>query len=656
MARMKVCFGILFFYMLAACQHPNKFHDARLQQLMAWQDERNGNQLLKFLEDEDPEFRAQAAIGLSYINDKQSILALLKRAEIDPEATVREAAFFSLGQLKGDSVGSRITDLFSKEESENVKHAILIAASKCGQSEWLKQKGPELSKEYPAYYAEALFYLARRGDINYDFKSLLIGLLKEDESCFYAASAIARSSILLNVADVKAIQEIIAKADDNELLPLYAALSKAGTKAFEILNSGYLSDTSQENYLLRLAILKAVKSFPADTAAIFYDRGLIDVNFHVREMAAEWCAGNDAIPTKRKIDVSLNEKYPRTKYYLLQSLIRFAEKHVGDSISAEIKLQYKREKDPYTQGYQLKALAADFDNFEFIEEETFSSPAIIVREAGFEALLGIRSDKRFPDYAMNWNKSSANISLEQHFASVFRNAIETEDVAMISLAAAFLRDTTLPGYAKGTMPVPYEDISFMKKVIEKIHLPRDIEAFGELLKTIRLYEGKPTEGTQKPDFNNPIDWEIVERIPDDQEIEIVTSEGVIRLELWVNEAPGTVGQFVKLIKEGFYSDKRIHRVVPGFVIQDGCPRGDGYGSSEQTIRSEFSSRNYEPGTLGMASSGVDTESCQWFITHAPTPHLNGRYTAFGKVIEGMEVVHKLAVGAEVKEIRLVGNF
>ncbi|HES60200.1 MAG TPA: peptidylprolyl isomerase, partial [Caldithrix sp.] len=108
-----------------------------------------------------------------------------------------------------------------------------------------------------------------------------------------------------------------------------------------------------------------------------------------------------------------------------------------------------------------------------------------------------------------------------------------------------------------------------------------------------------------------------------------------------------------LIDQGFYKNKKIHRVVPNFVIQDGCPRGDGWGSPDFSIRSEFSMINYEEGSIGMASAGKDTESSQWFITHSPTPHLDGRYTNFGKVISGIGIVHQIEVGDEILDMEIV---
>jgi cyclophilin family peptidyl-prolyl cis-trans isomerase len=133
----------------------------------------------------------------------------------------------------------------------------------------------------------------------------------------------------------------------------------------------------------------------------------------------------------------------------------------------------------------------------------------------------------------------------------------------------------------------------------------------------------------------------------------MTTQGKIVFELHVEDAPGTVAGFVQLARQGFYTDKYIHRVIPNFVAQGGCPRGDGMGSTDYTLRSEFRLHSYSTGTVGMASAGPDTESCQWFITHIPTPHLEGRYTIFAHVVEGLEHVDKLTIGDRILSVSIL---
>ena len=127
------------------------------------------------------------------------------------------------------------------------------------------------------------------------------------------------------------------------------------------------------------------------------------------------------------------------------------------------------------------------------------------------------------------------------------------------------------------------------------------------------------------------------------------------MEFYVEESPGSVAAILKLVQDGYYDGKTFHRVVPNFVAQGGCPRGDGWGSLDYTIRSEFTARGYETGTVGLASSGKDTESCQWFITHSPTPHLDGRYSIIAEVIDGMDVVHQLEVGDIIESMTFQEN-
>jgi cyclophilin family peptidyl-prolyl cis-trans isomerase len=131
-----------------------------------------------------------------------------------------------------------------------------------------------------------------------------------------------------------------------------------------------------------------------------------------------------------------------------------------------------------------------------------------------------------------------------------------------------------------------------------------------------------------------------------------TSKGTVQIELAVLDAPLTVENFVALARRGYFDGLQLHRVVPAFVVQDGDPRGDGTGGPGYSIRDELNDRPYQRGTVGMALSGPDTGGSQWFITHAPQPHLEGRYTVFGQVVKGMEVVDQLEVGDTITRVRV----
>jgi cyclophilin family peptidyl-prolyl cis-trans isomerase len=126
--------------------------------------------------------------------------------------------------------------------------------------------------------------------------------------------------------------------------------------------------------------------------------------------------------------------------------------------------------------------------------------------------------------------------------------------------------------------------------------------------------------------------------------EFNTNMGNFKIELFMDKAPLTVGNFIKLVDKGFYNGLIFHRVIPNFMIQSGCPHGTGYGGPGYTIRDEFhpNLKHNTPGILSMANAGPDTGGSQFFITVAPTPWLDGKHAIFGKVTEGMNVVEKIS--------------
>lgn len=133
---------------------------------------------------------------------------------------------------------------------------------------------------------------------------------------------------------------------------------------------------------------------------------------------------------------------------------------------------------------------------------------------------------------------------------------------------------------------------------------------------------------------------------------IETDRGTIQIELAVLDAPVTVDNFVTLARRGFFDGIPIHRVVPDFVIQGGDPRGDGEGGPGFTIRDEINQRPYLRGTVGMALDWADTGGSQFFITHSPQPHLDGRYTVFGRVLAGMDVVDRIEQWDVIRRVRV----
>ncbi len=257
-------------------------------------------------------------------------------------------------------------------------------------------------------------------------------------------------------------------------------------------------------------------------------------------------------------------------------------------------------------------------------------------------------------------------------------ALRSSDVAVVSTAASLLGQKRL---------VHLVPVAALTGRLAGLRLPDDIEAFQGLCATIgevgdRTAVPALLELLELPDpavaraaadalervtgadyrpriprrtepLYTDFDFATLRALPDTIPATLETVRGRIRLILFKEAAPFTIMALAKLADQrGFFRGRTFHRVVPNFVIQGGDPRGDGWGGPGFTLRSEFSPLTYETGTVGIASAGKDTEGSQFFITHSPQPHLDGRYTIIGKVIEGEDVVDQIQLDDRVYEFRV----
>ena len=140
---------------------------------------------------------------------------------------------------------------------------------------------------------------------------------------------------------------------------------------------------------------------------------------------------------------------------------------------------------------------------------------------------------------------------------------------------------------------------------------------------------------------------------------IETNKGTINLNLFAEKTPITVGNFVNLANRGYYNNLNFHRVIPDFMIQGGCPAGDGRGGPGYKFQDEFVKelRHSKPGIFSMANSGPQTNGSQFFITHVPTPWLDGKHTVFGEVVSDADqkIVNQITQGDKIISIMIEGD-
>jgi peptidyl-prolyl cis-trans isomerase B (cyclophilin B) len=135
---------------------------------------------------------------------------------------------------------------------------------------------------------------------------------------------------------------------------------------------------------------------------------------------------------------------------------------------------------------------------------------------------------------------------------------------------------------------------------------------------------------------------------------IETNRGVIVLKLYASQAPRTVNNFVCLAEDGYYDGVTFHRVIPDFMVQTGDPTGTGRGGPGYTFKDEFDPKlkHDQPGVLSMANAGPGTNGSQFFITHVPTPWLDGKHSVFGQVTQGQDVVNAIQQGDVMLSVRI----
>ncbi len=443
-----------------------------------------------------------------------------------------------------------------------------------------------------------------------------------------AAHTLARARNLKLNDDKKFLAQLINHPSPEIRMTVAQAFRNvASNHTFESLST-LCTDT---DFRVRINALRAMRNLNENQTAQPLLHALLDSNKHVQVAASEVLL---AIKSPLLLDSVLfyaaNTKHFRTQALLYQTAM--ATKAEAKTIQ-EIKKAYKNAFNPYHKALLLAALAYTTNEHKFLAREVMFSYESPVQIAAAQALVETHYLPDFPD------------SLKKRYAIYFKDFATKNDIPIISIVASAIADTTL-GYKK-----ILQDYSFLQKALAEAKLPRDNESLQSIQQALAYLNGKVYTPPANP-YSHPIMWDLVKALPGIQQATVFTNKGKFKIELYTNEAPGSVGNFVDLALKLYFDDKPIHRVVPNFVMQTGCNRGDGFGSEDYAIRSEFTQRRYQTGAIGMASAGKDTEGTQWFITHSPTPHLEGRYTVFGNVIEGQEVVNKLEMGDYIIRVRL----
>jgi cyclophilin family peptidyl-prolyl cis-trans isomerase len=401
---------------------------------------------------------------------------------------------------------------------------------------------------------------------------------------------------------------VASNGSDPEIrMAVVNALAKV---AGDLSIDGITPAVEDPDYRVRVNAARALRTQSLEDVQYLFQKLLNDSNAHVSVATAEILRNlkADTIWIHQQAKTARNR---RTQAILYSKL---------NNVNREAKAIYINSNNDYQKSELLNAIS----DVGFLFDQYKNNEAKVIKSTAAARIAELSSDIK-----------------------IYKQIIADGDQGSLIPICASLVDTTR-GFKESVT-----DYSFLEEAKDKLSLPRDYETYVPLERALNYFKGLPPPPAPKNEYNHPIDWTVANTISKDQKVLIKTSKGDIIMQLFIDEAPASVVNFVTLVNSKYFDGRFFHRVVPNFVAQTGCNRGDGFGSEDYSIRSEFSQRRYKTGSVGMASAGKDTEGTQWFITHSPTPHLDGKYTIFAEVVSGMDVVHQIELGDKIIEARLI---
>lgn len=622
--------------------------DPVVQQIWTYQNRQQLDSLLHFFGHKQATYRYLAAIALASYQPPEagdSLIYLLA----DPVDSVRMAAAYALGQLRDTAYAAPLAEAFDQLDTTGryrwANAAILEAIGKCAPARYLDFLAG-ITSYLPTDtvlnegLARGIYRFGLRGIHGRAGTRRMVDGVLDDRQ----APAVRRMAAFY----LSRIPDSLRNLDDPALLvraytteqdvwtrwALAVAVAKTGTEeAFQALSAQYALEKDDR---LRGEVMKALVHFPYARAKPLALKGLQDASPMVVHLAAQFF-----LEAGEGRDVATLTRWARSDslpWPARLTMARAAMRHYPTYATAgrraysyKLRFNFLKAQDPYEKAAWLAAIAEEGWNYRFIRREGFGDPHPAVRTASVAALRSIASR---PDFDSYFGLSARGRTAE--LADYFVEAIGSGDAGMIGEAAAALRT---PERQFGDF---LDSLAFLRQALDALPMPQGLEARRELQHTLAYLQGRPF-APAPPAGVRPITWG--EWSDEPLQAQLHTQRGTIELELWPQCAPATVSAVVDLARQGYYDGKVLHRIVPNFVVQGGCPRGDGYGGPQFVLRSELPPLYYdEGGLLGMASAGRHTEGSQFFITHVPTPHLDGRYTLFGRVQAGSAVLSQLMPG------------
>lgn len=614
--------------------------------------------------------RARAVEALGKLQEPHCVQAVSRMLK-DLNSRVRLEAAFALGQIGDPEAEEALIAKFNRDEKLDMKIRIVEALGKIGTEKTFALLMRLLRSDETDLRAEAALSAGRmalRGLTNQTMTDSLTLLLddKRPEVRWKACYALMRIGQGLNVPGLKK-----ALKDKDARVRMFAIQALGNLKEISVLETFASLLRKDPDWRVRVKVASALGNYPLGLVANYLS--LLNQESHVRKAMIQ-AIGNSVVHDANGFR-SNSREHNFARHQLEQGL----KLATSDNHDEEGEDEGEHEVWPPSEiGAALMAYAqllGDEAIQLLLKFTNYSNPN--VRARAMEALGETLSPKVVRILERNYAGAPAivKIGILNAFAKIekfttprlFLDALQENDAVLVALAAQGLGQDSLKNkiyaqpiiaaYQRLPKPVDAEPAQMIFKNLGRIGDKRAVAILTEALSTpdkaVSKAAAQALERITGADYSAQIaaftrphaqySYDDITALNGAKAL-IKTNRGTIEIALYTDDAPLTVLNFVRLAEKGFFDRLTFHRVVPNFVIQGGDPRGDGWGTPGYAIRSEFNKRPYLRGTVGMASAGKDTEGCQFFITHSVQPHLDGRYTVFGQVTSGMDIVDAIQEG------------
>jgi cyclophilin family peptidyl-prolyl cis-trans isomerase/HEAT repeat protein len=579
--------------------------------------------LVSMLSDRNVSVKRTAAFALGQVGSAEAVPALLEAAG-SPLDDVAERAIVALGKIHAPGTTPRIAE-FLRHADPDRREAAAFALSRTADTSAVPSLIAALDDAAPAVRGQALHALERLADARGAEGALRLTRDQDPGVRYFAYRAVGRLGDSL-AADARLGEALALGLRESDWRLRAVAARAAESTGTHLATPDLLTALRDPSTNVREAAVSAlggIRSLPPD------------VESRVREALAQ--LSSDPAPGIRfRAGVALAQRAGSSA---------LAAARDANTATAAAPLQpFFDDPDPFVVGKVVASLGSGKDEgFHPLLRRLTTDERATVRAAALEGLSGFGDPDDEPLFTRavgdaDWVTATVAAGALGEAGTVastpaLREALAgrhgADETELRATAASALGTIGGRTGAQDDLPALRDALADEDFFVRRAAAEAITRVTGD---TIVVEPRVPPDASYPADFGIPRGLETAT---------IVTERGAIEIELFGDECPSTVASFVALARRGFYDGIRFHRVVPSFVAQAGCPRGDGWGSAGYTLRCEINERRYTTGAVGMAHAGKDTGGSQFFITHSPQHHLEGRYTLFGRVIAGQEVADSL---------------